>query len=457
MSDPIDDPKAEKGRDKSTDKDPLLDDFGAGAGDDFASLGDFGDDLGKSDFADIDLGTDDALPSLDDLAASDKPPALDDLSFEEAPEPITMEAEDAPFKLDEELAAPAKETETFSGFSLDDQPPVEGFGEPSALDAVAENELPADPLAVSGPLSVDEASEEFPLSESAGKTNWPEDDGELTPFGDEPSLADLAAHTETLAFEEEAEAAPAAPLVRKYMFDNSFDPVEVVPEPERVEEAEPQMQAEPEPDPEPEPPPPPPPPTFSEEELAAARAVAYADGEAAGTAQAQQSAEMKLARSIEAIGSALPGIMNDRDQAVQAIARESARLAHALVAKALPELNRRYGLTEIEAIVKADVALAIDQPRIIVRVASDLASSVEQRFEAIALAAGFQGRVIVLGDPALGPADVKLDWGDGGAERLAARVWTELTAIVARAVENLEKTAPVDQHSTPNRDIGSAA
>lgn len=495
MSDPIDDPKGPKSGsedlDKLSDKDPLFDEFDTGAGGDFASLG---GELGSGDFADLGLGSDDPLPSLDDLGmngnipplgelGADEPlaslddlgmddplPSLDDLGADDAPAPLSFDApeldaaeplakmDDALAAFGEEPAEIAAEPVSFGGFSLEDQPHVEGFDDPLTTAETAESELPEDPLSVSGPLSLDDTADEFPLAAAAEGDSWPTDDAEDI-FGETPSLDDLQAHSESMDLGDDAasdEPVNVPSTVRKYMFDTSFDPVEYVPPPVEAE-AEPEPEPEPIPDPEPEPPPPPPPPTFSEEELAAAKAAAYADGEAAGNAQAQQSAEMKLARAVESIGAALPGIMDDRDQAARLLADEAARLAYALVRKAMPELNRRYGLTEIEAIVKSNMALAIDQPRIIIRVASDMAPNVENRFEAIAQTAGYQGRIMVLGDAALGPADVKLDWGDGGAERLASRIWNELTAIVARAVEDLEKTAPVDQHPTSNTDIGSAA
>jgi len=213
------------------------------------------------------------------------------------------------------------------------------------------------------------------------------------------------------------------------MFEVSFD----LPEPDR----RPHAKVEPEPEPEPEPEVPPPP-TFSEEELAAARQAGFADGQSAGYQQAMQSVEAKIASGIDAVGLFLPDLLSQRDRLGLALANDAARLAHALVRRALPELNRRYGPFEIETVVSQAMQTAMDQPRIHIRVAPDIAERITAPVQGAAETAGYAGRVTVVGDPALGPADVKLEWGDGGVERMAEQVWGNLTAIVARLVEGLE-------------------
>ena len=242
----------------------------------------------------------------------------------------------------------------------------------------------------------------------------------------------------------DASSAPASPekRSRKFFFDLSFDRVEAPPMPEP--EPEPVVFEEPEPEPEPvwEPPPPPPPPMFSEEELAAARAAAYADGEAAGRHATMQSLEHRLVRAAEAIAASLPQVLQDRERAAEAFSHEAARIAHALVRRLLPDLTQRYGLGEIEAVVRESLAKAIDRPQILVRVNAELIDQLKPRLDAIAADLGYQGRLVPLGDAGLGDGDVRCDWGEGGAERLTHRAWEELSAVLARVVGTLETAAP---------------
>jgi len=243
-------------------------------------------------------------------------------------------------------------------------------------------------------------------------------------------------------------------LVRKYLFERSFDLVDAPPEEEPEEELPP---------PEPEPvevvAEEPPPPTFSEDELAAARAAGFAEGEAAGRQAASAAAEARTAELTQQIAALVPGLAKDRDQAVSAISHEAARLAHAMVRRMMPELTRRYRIDEIEAVVVDSLNKALDQPRMIIRSPADIAGHLGDRLETVARQHGFAGRVLVLSDQSLGPSDVKVEWGDGGAERCVQRAWTELEATVQRVVAKLEQVAPVAEipEGASEDTIGSAA
>src|SRR3546814_2280324 len=71
-----------------------------------------------------------------------------------------------------------------------------------------------------------------------------------------------------------------------------------------------------------------------------------------------------------------------------------------------------------------------------VRVAPNLVPEIEQRLKAAVASAGFEGRLVVAADAALGPADCGIDWGDGGAERDMDGLWREIDAAIARSEEH---------------------
>jgi flagellar assembly protein FliH len=209
---------------------------------------------------------------------------------------------------------------------------------------------------------------------------------------------------------------------------------------------------------------------FSEAELAASRAAGYAEGEEAARQAAAAATETRIAALVEQMAGVIPGLAADRDQAVTAVSHEAARLAHAMVRRLMPELARRYRVEEIEAVrryrveeieavVIDSIDKALDQPRIIIRVPNDLVAYLGDRLETVARQYGFAGRVIVLADPALGPSDTRVEWGDGGAERCVQRAWDDLEGVVARVIEKLEQVAPVAAvpAGTPGDTIGSAA
>jgi flagellar assembly protein FliH len=242
--------------------------------------------------------------------------------------------------------------------------------------------------------------------------------------------------------------------IRKYLFERSFDlvdkPAEPEPEPELVIEPPPPVEIVAEE---------PPPPTFSEAELEAARAAGYAEGEEAGHKAASDTTEAHVAALVQQLAGAVPGLVNDRDQAIAGLSHEAARLAHAMVRRLMPELARRYRTEEIEAVVLDSLNKALDQPRIIIRAPSDIAGHLGDRLETVARQHGFAGRVIVLSEQGLGPSDVRVEWGDGGAERCVQRAWGDIEATVQRVVAKLEQVAPVAEipEGASEDTIGSAA
>jgi flagellar assembly protein FliH len=160
------------------------------------------------------------------------------------------------------------------------------------------------------------------------------------------------------------------------------------------------------------------------------------------------------------VGHAIPGLLADRQQMMDALARDSARLAHAIVEKLFPTLAERFGLAEIEAVIADGVSRALDEPRLLVRMSPDNAAALAERLDALAKHGGYDGRVSIISEESLGPADVRVEWGDGGAERMTQRAWTEVTAIVDRAVAGLpgsRQTTGDQGQATPSADHRSGA
>ena len=63
--------------------------------------------------------------------------------------------------------------------------------------------------------------------------------------------------------------------------------------------------------------------------------------------------------------------------------------------------------------------------------------------ERIARETGFSGRIVILGDEAMQPTDVRVEWADGGASRDGAALESALESMVARLLApTTERTSP---------------
>ncbi len=207
----------------------------------------------------------------------------------------------------------------------------------------------------------------------------------------------------------------------KYLFDTSFDS-------EREREAKARAAAEAEAAAEP------PPPTFSEEELAAARQAAFAEGKAAGLAEAEQSHARRLADSVAALPPHFERLSQELEHLESDRRRGALDAAVTVVRKLFPRLAREGGLEEIQAVVEACLERLRDEPRLVIRCADGDLDALRERIEGSNTRGSFEGKLVFLADETIAQGDVRVEWADGGAERDPAGLWKEIDAIIARAL-----------------------
>lgn len=169
-------------------------------------------------------------------------------------------------------------------------------------------------------------------------------------------------------------------------------------------------------------------------ELEAVRQSARAEGHAAGLAEARAETEAALARALGAVADAAGTLLAAEAARTQAAGRDAVSLAMTALSRLLPEAARRHALAEIEAVLTRVLAERPDEPRLVVRVAEDQFDAVRARIEALAAERGFAGRLVFLAEPGLKPADARIEWADGGAERAFDRMWNEIERAAAEAL-----------------------
>ena len=214
--------------------------------------------------------------------------------------------------------------------------------------------------------------------------------------------------------------------VQRYLFDQSFDSPGVPAPRGAVTPAEP---------------------TFSRAELSAAEARARTEGHAAGLAEATGRQEAEAAAALAAIERHLASAMASEEAMRRDGERQAVALTRIVLGKLFPALTRRDGLAEIEALVAATIGECLDEPRLVLRLPDALFAAAQSRMEPLAARSGFQGRLIILADEALGGADCRIEWADGGAERDAARTLREIEAALARAIDGLSAPTDTTQHA----------
>jgi len=189
-------------------------------------------------------------------------------------------------------------------------------------------------------------------------------------------------------------------------------------------------------------------PIFCDVDLEQARAAAYAEGEAAGRQDAVNSIEKQLLNGLGRLVEQIGVLTADQARFQDSVTERSVELALKAIRKLFPTLAARGGLEEIEALLADCLQEAKVEPRVLVRAAETLVEPLQERIEALAAKAGHEGRTVVLADDTLGPSDCRVEWAEGGAERVVEHMWQEFEDATQRIFrspgDELESEPPED-------------
>jgi len=195
--------------------------------------------------------------------------------------------------------------------------------------------------------------------------------------------------------------------------------------------------------------------TVSEHRRIAAAAVAGARSEAYihGRTEAQAEETARLADAMERIGARLEALARELSHIEAAASAEAVRYAHGFALKLAGRLMDQTPLAQIEDAARAIFDDLRGQPHVAVRVAPALADQAKDKLGAIGRERGFEGRLIVLGEPEIALGDVRIEWADGGIVRDRAQAERALAAGVERALA----AGPANQHPPIFGDSNSGA
>jgi flagellar assembly protein FliH len=179
------------------------------------------------------------------------------------------------------------------------------------------------------------------------------------------------------------------------------------------------------------------PPMFTEAEMQGACDVARRKGEESGAVRGRSEAvaafDKQVAATLTTIAQQTAAIAKGV-AAEAAAAGKSVELAMAIVKKLHPALVERQGLAEIESVLGQCLESLKQEPRLVAYVHSARLDALQEQLTQLSGSAGFEGRVVLIGDDAMGESDCRVEWADGGVEREAGRIWRTIEDALTRYV-----------------------
>jgi flagellar assembly protein FliH len=168
--------------------------------------------------------------------------------------------------------------------------------------------------------------------------------------------------------------------------------------------------------------------------IALAVADARTQGYLEGQEMARQEETARLARAMESVAMAFDGVRQELAGIETAATGEALRFAHDLASALAGKLMDRAPLEIIAGVARDIFEDLRGQPHVAVRVAPELTDAANELMRGLARERGFEGRLIVMGEPEIAPGDVRVEWADGGVVRDRARVGQLVAAGVDRAL-----------------------
>jgi flagellar assembly protein FliH len=176
---------------------------------------------------------------------------------------------------------------------------------------------------------------------------------------------------------------------------------------------------------------------YTEEQMALARAQSHAQGKAEGLKEASERQEESINAALQRIGVLAEKLAADDDRRELDQTISATKLAMRVAHKLLPQFARKHSLPEIERVIIESLEIRKDEPRIAVTVPAQHLDALKSRVDALALEKGFAGKVILIADDNLSPSDCRVEWADGGAERLYERLFSQIETEFAKAIAGM--------------------
>jgi len=151
--------------------------------------------------------------------------------------------------------------------------------------------------------------------------------------------------------------------------------------------------------------------SYTPEEVEAIRAEAVAEGERSALVQAEQA----LAAAVAELAAAARLAMGALAEAAHSHRVGSAQLSMAAARRIADSALARFPEAPVAAALEALAREVEASPRLLVKVAPDLAERVQAVLNNTGEMIGFPGRLEARAEPGMAPAAFILDWGDGRA------------------------------------------
>ena len=181
-----------------------------------------------------------------------------------------------------------------------------------------------------------------------------------------------------------------------------------------------------------------------------ARAEGYAEGLAEGERTEVARAAAELTAAGQKIAQTAARVLGSVDAANSQARTEGLEVARAIGTKLAATLMANQPEAEIDGLIAECLSSLERAPHLVVRCHPTLTDKLKEITETHMANAGYTGRLIVLGDPAIRAGDGRLEWADGGLVRDMDAILAEIDRAITSYCAGAGLPAPdLSQDMTP--------
>jgi flagellar assembly protein FliH len=178
-------------------------------------------------------------------------------------------------------------------------------------------------------------------------------------------------------------------------------------------------------------------PTYSQEHLDAEKQLSYEQGVQAGQKAMMEDQQQYMNVLLSQISQSLGHVIEASAHEWQKQLTQLQELSLVIMKKILPNYVEKNGLQEVEAIVSKVISEVSREPRLVFRVNESMFDEISVKINDVAASQAYAGKIVILGDPALGISDCRIEWADGGIERDVKTIWSSIEKVMSE-VESFE-------------------
>ncbi len=149
---------------------------------------------------------------------------------------------------------------------------------------------------------------------------------------------------------------------------------------------------------------------------------AYANGFRDGENSAANRNAAQLAEAAGNLARRTIEIARKADESQKQTLADAAALGVATGRKLAANLIARHPLGEIRSLITECLSTLENVPHLVIRCHPDLAGAIEEETTRIMQSSGFDGRLVIMGEPEILLGDARLEWVDGGLVRDLSRI-----------------------------------